>query len=79
MTTGVILSLLACGLALLLARENKLRRALQVLCARLLNRLADTTARQPHTQAHASIRTRIQNQSNSHSQPQSQSQQRQTP
>ncbi len=73
MTTGVILSLLACGLALLLARENKLRRALQVLCARLLNRLADTTARQPHTQPHASLRTRIQNQS------QSQSQQRQTP
>ena len=75
MTTGVILSLLACGLALLLARENKLRRALQVLCARLLNRLADTTARQPHsqahTQAHASLRTRIQNQS--------QPQQRQTP
>jgi len=75
MTTGVILSLLACGLALLLARENKLRRALQVLCARLLNRLADTTARQPHsrphTQAHTSLRTRIQSQS--------QSQQRQTP
>ena len=75
MTIGVILSLLAGGLALLLARENKLRRALQVLCARLLNRLADTTARQPHsrphTQAHASLRTRIQNQS--------QSQQRQTP
>ena len=75
MTTGVILSLLACGLALLLARENKLRRALQVLCARLLNRLAHTTARQPHsqahTQAHASLRTRIQNQS--------QPQQRQTP
>ena len=75
MTIVVILSLLASGLALLLARENKLRRALQVLCARLLNRLADTTARQPHTrphtQAHASLRTRIQ--------PQSQSQQRQTP
>ncbi len=75
MTTGVILSLLACGLALLLARENKLRRALQVLCARLLNRLADTTARQPHSrphaQAHTSLRTRIQNQS--------QSPQRQTP
>ena len=85
MTTGVILSLLACGLALLLARENKLRRALQVLCARLLNRLADKTARQPHsrthTQAHASLRTRIQNQSHSQSksQPQPQSQQRQTP
>ena len=75
MTTGVILSLLACGLALLLARENKLRRALQVLCARLLNRLADTTARQPH----ASLRTRIQNKSHSQSQPPSQSQQRQTP
>lgn len=78
MTTGVILSLLACGLALLLARENKLRRALQVLCARLLNRLADTSRQphsRPHTQAHASLHTRIQNQSQS----QSQSQQRQTP
>jgi hypothetical protein len=47
MTTGVILSLLAGGLALLLARENKLRRALQALCTRLLARLADTTGRAP--------------------------------
>ena len=42
MTIGVILSLLAGGLALLLARETKLRRALQALCNRLLNRLSET-------------------------------------
>ncbi len=57
MTTGVILSLLACGLALLLARENKLRRALQVLCARLLNRLADTS-RQHFPPTHTTYRHR---------------------
>lgn len=39
---GVILSILAAGLAILLARETKLRRALQALCNRLLARLADT-------------------------------------
>jgi hypothetical protein len=39
---GVILSILAAGLAFLLARETKLRRALQALCSRLLARLADT-------------------------------------
>ena len=38
---AVVLSLLVGGLALLLARETKLRRALQALCARLLNRLAN--------------------------------------
>ena len=43
MTAGVILSLLTVGLALLLARETKLRRALQSLCSQLLARLADTT------------------------------------
>jgi hypothetical protein len=43
MTIGVILSLLAGGLALLLARETKLRRALQALCDRLLNRLSETS------------------------------------
>ena len=43
MTTGVILSLLAGCLALLLARETRLRRALQALCSRLLNRLAETS------------------------------------
>ena len=48
MTVGVILSLLAVGLALLLARETKLRRALQSLCSQLLARLADTTAGHPH-------------------------------
>lgn len=44
MTAGVILSLLAAGLAILLARENKLRRALQALCNRLLARLSETTS-----------------------------------
>ena len=41
MTAGVILAILAAGLALLLARETKLRRALQALCNRLLTRLSD--------------------------------------
>lgn len=45
MTIGVVLSLLAGGLALLLARETRLRRALQALCSRLMARLADTTGR----------------------------------
>jgi len=40
-TLAIVLSLLAAGLALLLVRENKLRRALQALCSRLLNRLAN--------------------------------------
>jgi hypothetical protein len=48
MTTGVILSLLAAGLSLLLARENKLRRALQSLCSRLIARLAEVS--HPSTQ-----------------------------
>lgn len=48
MTAGVILSILAAGLALLLARENKLRRALQALCSRLLARLAEGTGLQPN-------------------------------
>lgn len=42
---GVILSILAAGLAVLLARETKLRRALQALCNRLLGRLADAEAK----------------------------------
>jgi hypothetical protein len=46
MTIGVILSLLAAGLALLLARENKLRRALQALCSRLMARLAESSRTQ---------------------------------
>lgn len=41
---GVILTLLAAGLALLLARETKLRRALQSLCRRLITRLADAAS-----------------------------------
>jgi hypothetical protein len=45
MTTGVILSILAAGLAVLLARETKLRRALQTLCNRLMARLADGQSR----------------------------------
>ena len=43
MTVGVILALVATGLALLLARETKLRRALQALCSQLLARLSETT------------------------------------
>ena len=43
MTTGMILSLLTAGLALLLARENKLRRVLQALCSRLMARLAEVS------------------------------------
>ena len=42
---GVILSILAAGLAFLLARETRLRRALQALCSRLLGRLADAEAK----------------------------------
>jgi hypothetical protein len=42
---GVILSIFAAGLAFLLARETKLRRALQALCNRLLARLADPQRR----------------------------------
>jgi hypothetical protein len=48
---GVILSVLAAGMAFLLARETKLRRALQALCNRLLARLADTQRR--HFSAHS--------------------------
>ncbi len=53
MTIGVILSVLAAGLAILLARETKFRRALQALCNRLLARLTDVqrrgyTTSQPH-------------------------------
>lgn len=44
-SVGVILSILAAGLAVLLARETKLRRALQALCNKLLARLADTQRR----------------------------------
>ena len=57
MTIVVILSLLAGGLALLLARETKLRRALQALCNRLLNRLADTS-RQHFPPNHTTYRHR---------------------
>jgi hypothetical protein len=48
MTVAVALSLLAGGLAVLLARETKLRRALQALCSRLLARIAETTGRDPN-------------------------------
>ena len=58
MTTGVILSILAAGLAVLLARETKLRRALQVLCNRLMARLADSqrqySSEPPTTSTHRS-------------------------
>jgi hypothetical protein len=51
---GVILSILAAGLAVLLARETKLRRALQALCNRLMARLADAQRRHfpTHTASH---------------------------
>jgi hypothetical protein len=39
MTIGVIASLLAAGLTVLLARETRLRRALEALCARLVQRM----------------------------------------
>ena len=48
---GVILSILAAGLAVLLARETKLRRALQALCSRLLARLAEAPRRHFGSQA----------------------------
>ena len=48
MTIAVVLSLLAGGLAVLLARETKLRRALQALCSRLLARIAEKTGRDPN-------------------------------
>ncbi len=55
-TLAIVLSTLAAGLALLLARENKLRRALQALCGRLLNRLANVAGQQalhrPRTRSH---------------------------
>lgn len=49
-TLAIVLSLLAAGLALLLARENKLRRALQALCGRLLTRLANVAGQQARYQ-----------------------------
>jgi len=54
---GVILSILAAGLALLLARETKLRRALQALCNRLLARLSEVQRQHfpaPPTSTHRS-------------------------
>ena len=58
MTTGVILSLLAAGLALLLARETKLRRALQALCSRLMARLAEVQRRGFTPPSHDNIHSR---------------------
>jgi len=60
---AVVLSLLVGGLALLLARETKLRRALQALCARLLNRLANVAGQnqslyRPRTRPTHSFRSR---------------------
>ena len=70
MNTGLLLAVLAGGLALLLARENKLRRALQALCTRLLNRLAETAGRTTHfrepSQHHSQSPSR-RNPSHSHS------------
>ncbi len=60
MTTavGVILSLLAAGLAVLLARETKLRRALQALCNRLMARLAEAQRRHSASSPTPSHRSR---------------------
>lgn len=44
MTTTLLVSLLAAGLALALASENRLRRAFQSLVARLLTRLRHQSA-----------------------------------
>lgn len=46
MTIGVIASLLAAGLTVLLARETMLRRALEALCARLIQRMRQQARRQ---------------------------------
>ena len=43
-TTTLLISLLAAGLALALARENRLRRAFQDLVARLLDRIRQQSA-----------------------------------
>ena len=43
-TTTLLVSLLAAGLALALARENRLRRAFQDLVARLLDRIRQQSA-----------------------------------
>jgi hypothetical protein len=59
MTAGVILSLLAAGLALLLARETKLRRALQALCSWLMARLAEVQRRGFTPPSHDNIRSRF--------------------
>jgi len=53
MTVGVILAFLAAGLALLLVRETKLRRALQALCGRLLARLSDL--KKPEIPRHSQV------------------------
>jgi CHASE1-domain containing sensor protein len=44
MTTTLLVSLLAAGLALALARENRLRRAFQDLVTRLLDRIRQQSA-----------------------------------
>ena len=43
-TTTLLVSLLAAGLALALARENRLRRAFQDLVTRLLDRIRQQSA-----------------------------------
>jgi hypothetical protein len=43
-TTTLLVSLLAAGLALAIARENRLRRAFQDLVARLLDRIRQQSA-----------------------------------
>ena len=49
MSPLLLSTLLAFGLAVLLARENRLRRAFQDLVARLLTKLRETDHESPYT------------------------------
>ncbi len=50
MSNTVLVSVLAAGLAIALARENRFRRALQGLCARLITTLRATPATSEYRQ-----------------------------
>jgi hypothetical protein len=58
MTTTLLVSLLATGLAIALAHENRLRRAFQDLVARLLARLRHQADYPAHATTHAHTRRR---------------------
>jgi hypothetical protein len=57
MTTTLLTSLLATGLALALARENRLRRAFQDLVTRLLDRIKQQASFTPSSTRTHSRRT----------------------